>query len=98
MIEDYDKLSESAFSSFTFVLSDKKTIKSRTVYNLITLISEVSGFADLFFVAAALFFYTFYTPRKLEAKLLEHVGLCELPKAQRPKHKTFKELPVEVNK
>ena len=98
MTDDYDKNTEETFSSFTFVLSDKKTIKSRTVYNFITLVSEVSGFADLFFVAAGIFFYTFYTPRMLEAKLLEHVGLCELPKAQKPKHKTFRKLPAEVSK
>jgi len=29
-------------------LSDEKNIRTRTVYDLITLIAEVSGFADLF--------------------------------------------------
>jgi len=33
-----------------FILDDTKVVRTRTVYNLITLVSEVSGFADIFLV------------------------------------------------
>ena len=39
-----------------------KVIRSRTVYDVITFISEVSGFADIFFVSATFFFGLLYTP------------------------------------
>ena len=57
-----------------FFLKSDKTLKSRTVYNLIDLISEISGFADILFVIAGMFFSFYYSPRILEARLLEHVG------------------------
>ena len=66
----------------TFLMSSEMTIKSRTVYNLIDFFSEISGFADILFVAAGIFFTFFYSPRILEARLLEHVGHCELPAAK----------------
>ena len=44
----------------SLMLSDIETIRSRQVYNVIDLIAEVSGFADLFFVATTLFFGQFY--------------------------------------
>jgi hypothetical protein len=57
-----------------FLLKSEKTLKSRTVYNLIDLISEISGFADILFVFAGMIFSFYYSPRILEARLLEHVG------------------------
>jgi hypothetical protein len=57
--------------AYELSLHDIKTFRSRTVYSLITLISEVSGFADILFIVAGIFLKTFYTPRKLEASLLE---------------------------
>jgi hypothetical protein len=60
-------------------LNDSITYRSRTVYSFITLVSEVSGFADILFVIAGVFLTFFYTPAKLEVSLLEHMGPVELP-------------------
>jgi len=60
-------------------LSDTKIIRSRTVYNVVTLISEVSGLADICFVTVTFLLGVFYTPFVLEAALLKHMGPCELP-------------------
>jgi hypothetical protein len=43
-------------------LSDTKEIKARVVYDLVELVSEVSGFADILAVTASLFF-AFYTTK-----------------------------------
>jgi hypothetical protein len=43
-------------------LSDTKEIKARVVYDLVELVSEVSGFADILVVTASLFF-AFYTTK-----------------------------------
>jgi hypothetical protein len=50
-------------------LSDTMIIRRRTVYDLVTLIAEVSGFADAFVVIAT-FFLGFYQPVMLESALL----------------------------
>jgi hypothetical protein len=38
--------------SLNLVLSDKVSINNRAVYDIITLVSEVSGFADLLIVSS----------------------------------------------
>ena len=68
---------------------DSITYRSRTVYSIITLVSEVSGFADILFITAGLFFVFFYTPKKLEVSLLEHMGPVELPKPQKKTYNTY---------
>ena len=45
-----------------FAPQGTKVIRSRTVYDVIAFISEVSGFADIFFVSATFFFGLLYTP------------------------------------
>ena len=75
-------MSSKFWFTLSFLLQNEKTLKSRTVYNLIDFFSEISGFADILFVAAGIFFTFFYSPRILEARLLEHVGHCELPAAR----------------
>ena len=42
-------------------LSETKVIKSRSVYNVIELASEVSGFADILLVGIGSFFTLYYT-------------------------------------
>lgn len=44
-----------------FMLDDTKVVRSRTVYNLITLVSEVSGFADIFLVIMGFSLGVMYT-------------------------------------
>jgi hypothetical protein len=58
-------------------------LRGRTVYDFITLFSEVSGLADIFFVAASFILRIFYTPLLLEAALHEHMGPIILPKLKK---------------
>jgi hypothetical protein len=66
-------------------LSDKKQIRARSVYTVITMISEISGFADLFVVFFTFLFGTFYTPLLLEHSLIKHMGPVDLPKKNKSK-------------
>lgn len=50
-------------------LQDNLSVRSRQVYNLIEFISEISGFADIFFLAAGFFFGQFYQPRMQTAHM-----------------------------
>jgi hypothetical protein len=70
-----------------FAPQGTKVIRSRTVYDIVTFISEVSGFADIFFISATFFFNIFYTPYLLEAELHRHMGPCVIAKN---KHKSSK--------
>jgi len=63
-----------------FKLGDKKVIRTRSVYKIITLISEVSGFADIFYIGISFILGTFYTPFLLEAALHNHMGPCAILK------------------
>jgi hypothetical protein len=45
-----------------FYLEDTFVSRSRTVYDVITLVSEVSGFADIFFVVITYVLGILYTP------------------------------------
>ncbi len=83
--------------AYEFTLHDIKTFRSRTVYSLITLISEVSGFADILFIVAGIFLKSFYTPRKLEASLLKHVGPVELPKPVKRRKRAQRQLPFKLS-
>jgi hypothetical protein len=38
----------------------------RSVYDIVTLIAEVSGFADMFMISAALILTTLYQPKMLQ--------------------------------
>jgi len=62
---------------------DTKIIRSRTVYDVITFVSEVSGFADIFFVVFTHMFALLYTPFLLEAQLHRHMGSCVTVKKKR---------------
>ena len=46
----------------------------RQVYNIIDLIAEVSGFADLFMIFGAFFLGNFYQSHRLTQALLAHMG------------------------
>lgn len=60
-------------------LVDTKLIKARIVYNAITLVSEISGFADIVMVSVTFILGLLYTPRMLEAALINHMGPVLLP-------------------
>jgi hypothetical protein len=53
------------YLKFDLNLSNNKVIRKRTVYDLVTFIAEVSGFADLFMVAATFFLGLLYHPQML---------------------------------
>jgi hypothetical protein len=59
---------------FEFALSDKMIIRERSVYDIVTLIAEVSGFADMFMVCAALLLKTLYQPKMLRQAIISHVS------------------------
>jgi hypothetical protein len=59
-------------------LTDTMTIRNRTAYNFITLISEISGFADLLNVSVGFLLALLYTPRMLEAALIKHMRPVDL--------------------
>ena len=56
------------------------------MYDVITFVSEVSGFADIFFVVFTYVFALLYTPFLLEAQLHRHMGSCVTVKK---KHKVI---------
>jgi hypothetical protein len=62
-----------AFKMLDVDLSNKKIIKSRQVYDIITFVAEISGFADLFMVFTTLVLGTFIQPQSLEKALIEHM-------------------------
>jgi hypothetical protein len=61
-------------------MSDKKTIRGRTVYDIVTLVAEVSGFADFFMIFFGFVMNVFVQPRSLESALLSHLKLQIQPK------------------
>jgi hypothetical protein len=68
-------------------------IRSRTVYNLITLISELSGFADILQVSISLLLSTLYAPKMLESALVKHMGPVQVPKKKSKVRHTVKKVP-----
>jgi hypothetical protein len=66
-------------------LDDKKILRGRSVYDIITLVSEVSGLADIFFVSITFVIGVLYTPFLLEAALHEHMGPCVAKKNKKKK-------------
>ena len=68
-----------------FALSEAKYIRNRTVYNVITLISEVSGFADLLIVFWMFVMSTFYVSPLMTYDLTRGVTKVDLPTKHRKK-------------
>ena len=61
-------------------------LRGRTVYDIVELVSEVSGLGDIIFVSITFVFGVLYTPLLLDAALQEHMGPCVAPKTKRRKH------------
>jgi hypothetical protein len=64
---------QNVYISVSLFLSDKKQIRTRTVYDVITLIAEVSGFADLFVLGFGSLIGLIYSPKALDAEVLNHM-------------------------
>jgi hypothetical protein len=59
-------------------LSDTKIIRQRTVYNIIDLIAEVSGIADILYVFSSTVVVYLITMRALKSELVKHMGQVKL--------------------
>ena len=68
---------------FEITLSDTKTIRSRKVYDIISLVADISGFADIFMVFFGLIFNSWHNNYKLTAALIKHAGSVELKSRRR---------------
>ena len=62
-----------------FSLSDVKYIRSRSVYSLITLISEVSGVADILFVASIFLMHNLYVDPQMAYTLAHSASSFSKP-------------------
>lgn len=82
LISDYltygEKTSSGEYDFVNFVLSDTKIIRQRTVYNVIDLIAEVSGIADILYVFSASVVVNMITMKVLESELVKHMGKIKL--------------------
>ena len=81
-----DYFNDKSLLKLQFHLSDTQHIRSIVVYDLITLVSEVSGFNDLFAIGLG-FVFSYYTPVMLELSLIKHMSPVKLPDSLRPKKK-----------
>jgi hypothetical protein len=54
-------------------LSSIKIERARTVYDIVALIAEVSGFADIFMVVCTALLGFFHHPKMYETALLQHM-------------------------
>ena len=60
-------------------LYDTKQIRTRTVYDVITLIAEVSGFADLFMLGFGALMNFVYNPKAINTEVINNMGFS-IPK------------------
>jgi hypothetical protein len=64
-------------------------IRKRSVYDIVTLIAEVSGFADMFVVSASALLGIFYQPVMLESALLQYMTTYIRKRNAKTKDKNF---------
>ena len=84
--------------SLKIELSSDKSVKSRTVYNFITLISEVSGFADLVLVASTFFITRIFSPSGFESAIAKNVGVFSFASKKRMQVKNVWDLNATLDK
>ena len=58
-----------------FRISDTQIIRARKVYNIVSLIADVSGLADILMVSTATIISFFITTKMLESSLVAQMGL-----------------------
>ena len=71
------------FAKGSLRLADFMYVRQRIVYDFVTLVAEVAGFADLFLLGFGFLLGTFYQPYMLEASVLKHMGAVELPQSEK---------------
>jgi hypothetical protein len=72
-ILSYSRIHETSFLEVVLTLSDTKIKRARTVYDLVTLVAEVSGFADLFVLGLGALIGSFVNPKAIESEQLNHL-------------------------
>ena len=76
-----------AYSDFIFwsefAVSPRKFLKSRIVYSWITLLSEVSGFADIIIVLPSFILAMLYSGKQKEYQILQNLGSLPPTKAKK---------------
>jgi len=71
------------FAQGSLRLADFMYVRQRIVYDFITFVAEVCGFADLFMLGFGFLLGTFYQPYMMEASILKHMGAVKLPKSDK---------------
>lgn len=61
-----------------FYMSDEQILRQRSVYNIVDLIADTSGIADILLVTSILFMTVFFTNRNFVSQLLRHVSYVQL--------------------
>ena len=80
-------------------LSEKQTVRSRTVYNFITLVSEVSGFADLLIVFSTFAMSLLFSASAFESRVIQYLGPVIFDiKRRRRDSKEAKDIKHNLNK
>ena len=67
-------------------ISDTQILRSRTVYNVIDLIADVSGIADILLVFSTTIMSLLITQRAFETALVQHIGKVYLTKSPKKKY------------
>lgn len=79
-------------------LSEERTIRARSVYDFITLVSEVSGFADLLIVFSTFSMTLLVAPSAYESSIVSHLGQIALVPKKRMVSKTAEDLKDHIDK
>jgi len=61
-----------------FYMSDEQILRQRSVYNIVDLIADTSGIADILLVNSSLVMTVFFTNRNFVSQLLRHVSYVQL--------------------
>ena len=69
-------------------LSDTKFLRQRAVYNIVDLIADVSGLADILLVFSTLIMTTLYTKRVFDMVVIKHIS--NIRRSLRPNLSSFK--------
>ena len=93
---EYEKTTVEGFYLFAYIaILDRKIERSRTVYDIITLIAEVSGFADIFMITLTFLLGLFHHPKMYESALIEHLETNVVIKKKKQNPKVLKNKTVD---
>jgi len=96
--QDSKATSKRVFLKIFISLSEERTIRARSVYDFITLVSEVSGFADLLIVFSTFSMTLLVAPSAYESSIVSHLGQIALVPKKRMVSKTAEDLKDHIDK